>query len=402
MMRRALLVAPDVALTRYYADALGAVERPWRVARAHSVLEAEVLVEHGSRPFDAVLVATQLADGDPLQLIERLRASRSTARVPLFLLSARGQDGRLRRTACIRHRIAGILEIPATGEVVAETLDAVERRRRVLVLDPDPERLNHVGGGLESAGFAVEAEASARQMLGRVRSFEPDLVVLCVAPVEGEPHPLDVCAGLKRRARAPRILLYGPVMDFAHEGGITDNRERADDLLPGYPAPEELARRAAGLVGWGGYPDEEGDGPRSDRASDTSVRAARIRPARIEGPPPSPSGRTRRSSRRVPLDAEVRLLDDQQEVAARTVDISPGGMFFTLDPPPSVGANLRLRFVLDDGRAPVDATGEVAWVGQGPTEHRGAGVAFKDIDEDDRARIVAYVDRVAQALFDAS
>ena len=407
-MRRALLVAADRGLTRAWAEALGGPDPGFVVARAHSALEARVLVDHHPLPFDVVALATQLPDDDPLSLLEALRARPRLETAPLFLMSGRGRDARVRRAAAARFGLAGVLELPATPDAVAAALSAVQRRRRILVLDPEPRRAEAHQAALERAGFVVAVEASARALVDRIRQFDPDLVALALfEPPAPGPQPVELCAALKRRRRPPKVLLYGDSQALAARA-IPDNFERADDFLAAPFAEESLVLRSAALVGLGA-PDDRLPAPRSSAAGATRNLGVPAEGTRVDPATPPPASETapgdagllppRRSSRRVPCEVTLSLEADGRLLDAQTLDISPGGMFFAIDPPPSVGATVALRFHLADASAPIEAEGRVAWVGRGPSEARGAGVEFTRIETSDLERIVTYVERLSGVLY---
>lgn len=97
-------------------------------------------------------------------------------------------------------------------------------------------------------------------------------------------------------------------------------------------------------------------------------------------------------------------------VAYRTVDgfitdwavnISKGGLFINSRNPLPVGTTVRLIISLPDTPFPFDLTGRVTRVSEYDNpmnEVPGMGVEFVDIDEDKRARIERFVEKLREKL----
>lgn len=100
-------------------------------------------------------------------------------------------------------------------------------------------------------------------------------------------------------------------------------------------------------------------------------------------------------------------------VAYRTVDgfitdwavnISRGGMFINTRNPLSVGSIVRLIVSLPDAAFPFDLTGRVIRVHPHDPNSDiapGMGIEFVDVDEDKRARLERFVERLRAELPDA-
>lgn len=100
-------------------------------------------------------------------------------------------------------------------------------------------------------------------------------------------------------------------------------------------------------------------------------------------------------------------------VAYRTVDgfitdwavnISRGGMFINTRNPLSVGSIVRLIVSLPDAAFPFDLTGRVIRVHPHDPNSDiapGMGIEFVDVDEEKRARLERFVDRLRAELPDA-
>lgn len=102
-----------------------------------------------------------------------------------------------------------------------------------------------------------------------------------------------------------------------------------------------------------------------------------------------PPDQERRSSRRVPLIAEVEYSSDSPAVSRRLTDLSVDGLFIDTMTPLPPGTLISIRFNLPDEPLPVVVLGEVVW-GQ---EHLGMGVRFMNLRPKDRERIRAYISR---------
>ena len=103
-------------------------------------------------------------------------------------------------------------------------------------------------------------------------------------------------------------------------------------------------------------------------------------------------------------------LEHELLVAYRTVDgfitdwatnISKGGVFINSRAPLPVGTTVRLIVSLPDTAFPFDLTGKVTRVVDHATagsEAPGMGLEFMDVDEDKRARIERFVDKLRDEL----
>lgn len=85
--------------------------------------------------------------------------------------------------------------------------------------------------------------------------------------------------------------------------------------------------------------------------------------------------------------------DDTYQKAIRQ-NIGVGGVKLILDEKLEVGTLLAIHLDLPSasGPSPVFATARVAWVEQEPEDRFGVGMEFIDIDEEDRKKILDYVE----------
>jgi DNA-binding response OmpR family regulator len=83
---------PHIGLVlRPYLEQLG-----YRVSFARSLAEARAAVAAASPPLDGMLLDLHLPDGSGLDFLRDLRAQDGTARLPILVLTAEGEDRVLR------------------------------------------------------------------------------------------------------------------------------------------------------------------------------------------------------------------------------------------------------------------------------------------------------------------
>jgi two-component system, OmpR family, alkaline phosphatase synthesis response regulator PhoP len=118
-------------------------------------------------------------------------------------------------------------------------------KKRILVVDDEPDHCALVQRILEKAGYEVEVAYDGRECLEKVKSNPPDAIVLDV--VMPEKDGMAVCRALKADRRHCRI----PIMILTAESSpVTStrfSRDRsmyvdADDYLPKPASPEEITR----------------------------------------------------------------------------------------------------------------------------------------------------------------
>ncbi|MDX1630672.1 MAG: TIGR02266 family protein [Thermoanaerobaculia bacterium] len=112
------------------------------------------------------------------------------------------------------------------------------------------------------------------------------------------------------------------------------------------------------------------------------------------------SPENRRSTERVPIEAEVELQFDTvaEFVREYSENLSLGGMFVKTGEPKPQGTPV--RFVLHLGDYDLRGSGEVAWIRRvagGPEEPAGMGICFQDLAPEDREIIFTVVDNYIQA-----
>jgi two-component system alkaline phosphatase synthesis response regulator PhoP len=116
-------------------------------------------------------------------------------------------------------------------------------KKRVLVVDDEPDFVAVVKRNLEEAGFLVEEAYDGNTGLDKVRDHPPDAIVLDVMMPDKDGYA--VCAELKateKYADIPIILLtavasHVPSTRYSHYDGMTMD---ADDYLPKPASAEQI------------------------------------------------------------------------------------------------------------------------------------------------------------------
>jgi uncharacterized protein (TIGR02266 family) len=421
-MKRLLVVADDRALTKFVAEALlgralgnGAAKAndTWDVARAHTGLEALLLVTRGGRTFDVVVIDQPLEDMDVLNLLSRLRENDDSKDVPVFLLSERGRDQHSRRLAAETYRVAGFIDKPVTTESLRAAFGSLERKRRIMLIESNREMGERYREALSSAGYLVEVVHRGRDGLDRTPRFQPDVVVsaLTLEDMRG----VDACVELKksRTHSTVPVVLYGQISALGNEE-ISANAHRADDFIQAPFDDGILTERIGTLVGKGVSHRPRSKSsirPVSIRRNSTEpeidVDVSEAKPPTTTPPAsasPSPVGRSKRATRRVPCNIKMSIRNGEKVYTSKTLDISHGGIFLATEEKLSIGEVIDMTFQIPSSDRVVSAVGKVAWVGQGGPGHatEGVGVKFSRIDPKDLQLIVEYVNRVSRVVYNAS
>lgn len=440
-MKRLLVIAGDRALTRFVAEALlgrslanGATRPndPWDIARAHNATEAYLLVTRGGRPFDVIVVDQGLPDQDPLELLERLRKTEAASPVPVFVMTERGRDHHSRRIASEHFNVAGFIEKPVSAESLRAAFGNLERKRRILLVEGNPELAERYRAALAGAGYLIELVSRGREALDRAPRFRPDVVIaaLSLEDMRGA----EVCVELKKGRQELPVVLCGNVAALATQE-ISENAHRADDFVQAPFDEGVLIERVATLIGRGVAPAPQPRAKSIRSMPPPGVSQTIERPLKsLESPlfppaketheyvgkadddqppaPPPPSaspkavGPTKRSTRRVPCQISMSIRNGEQVYNSKTLDISHGGIFLATDEPLEIGTLIDMSFQIPSSPRPVNAVGKVAWVEKAPdgvsvTGRAGVGVKFSKIDPADLQLIVDYVNRVARVVYSA-
>jgi len=128
----------------------------------------------------------------------------------------------------------------------------MEGKKRVLVVDDDPDFVEVVKGALAGAGFQVETAYDGAAGLKKVLENPPDAVVLDVMMPEKDGY--TVCQELKKEERTqniPIVLLTAVSTHvgstrYSHYDGMSTE---ADDYLPKPASAAEIVQSVKRLTG---------------------------------------------------------------------------------------------------------------------------------------------------------
>ena len=369
-MKRLLVASADRHLTTDIAEALDDDTGPWDVARAHSALEAFLLLDRGERPFDAVLVDVPLPDQDARSLLDQIRRT-EVGRHVLVLLLGEPDDPMLRHMLTTPPAATRFIEKPTSVDVLRAHLGRLKSPRWVLLAEGDEALRARYARILREAGYRVEALSSGRTTIARQPRLRPAAVVsnLQLPDLNG----LAACSLIRQAAVTPhpKILLYGALTALKAQRGRAAHAE-PDDFVPSPFDDEVLVDRLAALIGH--------DGPVPRRRSPVDRARAASAVPRAE----------RRRHPRTRSAVQVLVLDDHRQFQTESVDLSPDGMFLRTDESVAVGAVVELIIDLVDRHGLVRTDAQVTWITY-TSPRPGFGVRFLNIDPAANARLEAYL-----------
>ncbi|MBW1867140.1 MAG: response regulator [Deltaproteobacteria bacterium] len=121
--------------------------------------------------------------------------------------------------------------------------DTISKKKRVLVVDDEPDFADIVKGNLEKEGFEIEIAYNGVEALEKVKANPPDAIGLDVMMPEKDGY--EVCAELKKDEKYTDIpiVMLTAVADhvsstrYSHWDGM--NME-ADDYLPKPASADEI------------------------------------------------------------------------------------------------------------------------------------------------------------------
>ena len=124
-------------------------------------------------------------------------------------------------------------------------------KKRILVVDDEPDFVSIVKDNLEKEGFEVEAAYDGIEGIKKVKSNPPDAIVLDVMMPEKDGY--KVCSELKKDEKYKNIpiILLTAVADsvtstrYSHYDGLGTE---ADDYLPKPASPKEILESLKRLV----------------------------------------------------------------------------------------------------------------------------------------------------------
>jgi len=125
-------------------------------------------------------------------------------------------------------------------------------KKRILVVDDEPDFCAIVQGQLEKEGFEVELAYNGVEGLEKVKANPPDAIVLDVMMPEKDGY--EVCKELKNDeayADIPIVLLTAVASHvtstrYSHADGMSTE---ADDYLPKPASAEAVIKSVKGLLG---------------------------------------------------------------------------------------------------------------------------------------------------------
>jgi len=124
-------------------------------------------------------------------------------------------------------------------------------KKRVLVVDDEPDYAEMVQKYLEKEGFEVEVAYDGVQAMEKVKANAPDVIVLDV--MMPEKNGYEVCSELKAEdqyADIPIVMLtavgsHVATTKYSHHDGV---RMEADDYLPKPATAEEITESVKSLL----------------------------------------------------------------------------------------------------------------------------------------------------------
>ncbi len=136
-------------------------------------------------------------------------------------------------------------------------------RRKILVVEDDPDQLEAIRGNLKEAGFAIGTATNGVDALVKTRSVSPDLIVLDL--MLPQLNGLDICKTLREdpaTASIPVIMLTGMDSYFTRVAGF----EAGINVFLTKPYhPEELISKVEELLTSTAPTGGKSTGPKSKR-----------------------------------------------------------------------------------------------------------------------------------------
>lgn len=170
-----LLVEDDIDLSKVLAKCLEKAGH--LVNTASSIREAVFLLS--SKRFDVLIVDIVLGDGNGLDLIQHLRDSESTASVPVIVITGDSEKQKARGHAMV----FDWLDKPFQGSTLIEAVQraiGTSSRKKVLVVDDDPQLRKVVSTQLRNIGLDCIEAADGLEAISLARTEHPELIILDV------------------------------------------------------------------------------------------------------------------------------------------------------------------------------------------------------------------------------
>ena len=152
-------------------------------------------------------------------------------------------------------------------------------RRKILVVEDDPDQLELVRFTLEKAGFAIGTAANGSDALVKIRSIAPDLIVLdlMLPGLNG----FDICETLRKNpatASVPIVILTGLCSQFGRLAGLESG---ANEFLTKPFNAEELVSKVDKLL-QGRMPSPSKVRTKFQPGSNKSLHKQEARPQLVE------------------------------------------------------------------------------------------------------------------------
>ena len=127
----------------------------------------------------------------------------------------------------------------------------MSEKKRILVVDDEPDFVAVVKVNLEKAGFQVETAFDGEEALGKVRANPPDAIVLDVMMPEKDGYSVSAALKADKRFKDIPVLLLTAVAEhvtstrYSHYDGMA---MEADDYLAKPASAEQIIDRLKRLL----------------------------------------------------------------------------------------------------------------------------------------------------------
>jgi Tfp pilus assembly protein PilZ len=122
------------------------------------------------------------------------------------------------------------------------------------------------------------------------------------------------------------------------------------------------------------------------------------------GPLNGPGSSNQRATPRIPTSLKVSFDSLEKMGSVLMRNLSRGGIFVEIDPPPSIGTKLKLRIQVVDPPREIELDGEVASLHVGPrfeVNQRGVGIRFSSLSPGDQSLVDDLYEQQAERYLDA-
>lgn len=127
----------------------------------------------------------------------------------------------------------------------------MSEKKRILVVDDEPDFVSVVKINLEKAGFQVETAFDGEEALGKIRENPPDAIVLDVMMPERDGYSVSATLKADERFKHIPVLLLTAVAEhvtstrYSHYDGMA---MEADDYLAKPASADEIIARLKRLL----------------------------------------------------------------------------------------------------------------------------------------------------------